>query len=584
MLSALVYLQYHSIRNRTALRLRRLRQPKYLFGAIVGGIYFYFYFIRYLFGIGGGRRPPGGWGTPGENQVLYESLGALVLFTLVFFAWVLPRQRAALAFSEAEVAFLFPAPITRRGLIHYKLLRSQLAILFTTFFLVLLSNRFGGNALIHAAGWWVALSTLNLHFLGASFARTMLLDRGITNWQRRLAVLALFAIGAIAAILWARLSFPEFDISQFKGPEDLKDYAKTLLSSGPLPWLLYPFRIALRPYFATSGLGFLYALGPALLLLALHYVWVVRSNVAFEEASVEASKKLAEKIAAVRAGNWQARRQTVKGKKDPFRLRPTGPAPVALLWKNLISAGQAFSMRFWVLIGVVAVSIALSVGVTSPHGGIPSAFGFIAAIFILWSLLLGPQLLRQDFRQDIASAEVLKTFPLPGWQIALGELLAPVVVLAAIQWLLILVGMVLLLQFPEPVGSLGRSGILAIGGSAAVVLPVLDLITLQIPNAAVLLFPAWFQTGKDAPQGIEATGQRIIFAFGQVLVFVVSLLPAGAAGVLVFFIFYWLLGTPAFAIPIAAAVATVVLAAEAVIGISLLGRAFERFDVGETGA
>ncbi len=49
MIAALFYLQYHSFRNRLVRRFKRLKQPKYLVGAIVGGLYFYFYFFRYLF-------------------------------------------------------------------------------------------------------------------------------------------------------------------------------------------------------------------------------------------------------------------------------------------------------------------------------------------------------------------------------------------------------------------------------------------------------------------------------------------------------------------------------------------------------
>ena len=60
MLSALFYLQYHSVKNRTLMRLKRLRQPKYLFGAVVGGLYFYFYFFRYAFGFSGSSRVPRG--------------------------------------------------------------------------------------------------------------------------------------------------------------------------------------------------------------------------------------------------------------------------------------------------------------------------------------------------------------------------------------------------------------------------------------------------------------------------------------------------------------------------------------------
>ena len=114
-----------------------------------------------------------------------------MLFVIVLLAWIIPHERAALTFTEAEVAFLFPAPVTRRTLIHFKLLRSQLRIFFSVLLLTFVSRRFGGNAWIHAFGWWLMLSTLNLHFLGSSFARTMLLDHGVSNWLRRLLVFGL---------------------------------------------------------------------------------------------------------------------------------------------------------------------------------------------------------------------------------------------------------------------------------------------------------------------------------------------------------------------------------------------------------
>src|SRR6266567_8490868 len=132
MVSALIYLQFHSVKNRTMMRVKRLKQPKYLFGAIVGGLYFYFYFYRWVFLRSGDRSRAALAASPGD-LTLYESIGALILFTIILLAWIIPHQRAALAFTEAEVAFLFPAPISRRGLIHFKLLRSQTAILFTTF-------------------------------------------------------------------------------------------------------------------------------------------------------------------------------------------------------------------------------------------------------------------------------------------------------------------------------------------------------------------------------------------------------------------------------------------------------------------
>lgn len=576
MLSALFYLQYHSIKNRTLSRLKRLKQPKYLVGGIVGGVYFYFYFFRYFFSV-----PRGGQGIPlaisPESRLLFEALGALILLVLVVLAWVVPHERAALAFTEAEVAFLFPAPISRRGLIHFKLLRSQMAILFTTFLLVLVTNRFGGKAWIHAAGWWLMLSTLNLHLLGSSFARTMLLDRGITNWQRRLGILAVLALLLAGLIVWIRRTLPSLDLNGINGLEDLKDYALQVLRSGPIPWLLLPFRVVVRPFLALTAPEFFQAVLPALAVTSLHYLWVVRSNVAFEEASVEASKKLAEKIAAVRAGNWQAANKKLKGKRAPFVLRPIGPAAVALLWKNLISAGQAFTMRLWLVLAVLGTTLALMVGRNPAGSTLSSVLVMVVGMLLLWSLMLGPQFLRQDFRQDLQLADMLKLWPMPGWQIALGELLAPAVILTAIQWGLLLIGLVLACQ--SPIRSLGALGTLGIVAGTAIILPMLNLITLQIPNAAVLLFPAWFHAGRgEAPQGVEATGQRIIFMLGQLFVFILALLPAAAGFLAVFFLMKFLAGL-GLAIPLASIVAAVILAGEAALGLMLLGKLFEKFDL-----
>jgi ABC-2 type transport system permease protein len=575
MIGALFYLQYHSIKNRTLMRVKRLKQPKYLLGGIVGGLYFYFYFFRFMFGRGGARSASALLSTP-ENLALLESAGALILLTILLLAWIIPHERAALTFTEAEVAFLFPAPITRRGLIHFKLLRSQTAILFTALLLTLITNRFGGHAWTRAVGWWLVLSTLNLHLLGSSFALTRLLDRGITNWQRRLGILGLGLVLAGVVVIWARRTLPGFDVSRLDGVDALKGYAQQVLASGPLPWLLYPFRLVIRPFLAPNATAFLHAVLPALGLMALHYVWVVRSDVAFEEASVEASRRLAEKVSAVRAGNWQAGRRKPKVRRPPFKLRPTGFPAVGLLWKNLISAGQAFTWRIWFTLAVFAGCASLGFGHGAGSAGLRSVVGMLVIMLLAWSVLIGQQLFRQDFRQDLAVADILKTYPMRGWQLALGELLAPAVILTGIQWFLLLLG----LGVFQSAKASGLSGpvILALAFGAALMLPMLNLITLQIPNAAVLLFPSWFQATKGGAHGIEATGQRLILMMGGLIVFLVALLPAAALFAGIAYAGNMLLGLAA-GLALASLAAAVVLAGEAGLGVMLLGWLFERFDV-----
>lgn len=579
MIAALLYLQFHSTKNRLLMRFKRLKQPKYFVGAIVGGAYFYFYFFRLLLfptGSRGGASPLAS--AMSGDPVFQESLRALILFAIVLVAWIIPRQRAALAFTEAEVAFLFPAPMDRRGLVHFKLLRSQLAILCTVLFLTVLSGRYGGGAhwLIHAAGWWVILFTLNLHFIGSSFVLTRLMDRGLATWQRRVAVLALAALAAGLILVWAVREMPELTSASLADFEAIKDYAQRMLVSGPLPYLLYPFRLAVRPYLASDAISFLNVLWPALLLMVAHYFWVIRSDVSFEEASLEASKRLAEKVAAARAGNWRSDSKKLKSKRAPFKLHPGGSPVVALLWKNLISAGSAFTMRLWLLLLLVFGLMSLGLrGLVETSNWI-TVLGVFAVMVGVWALLFGPQIVRQDLRQDLPHADLLKGFPLRGWQVALGEILAPAVILTGIHWLLLVV----ILACAEPIAhdKVTTPLLLAAGAAAGVMLPALNLLSLLIPNASVLLFPVWFQAGKEGPAGIEATGQRLIFALGQFLAFIVALIPASAVAGGVFFLMKYFAGT-LLAVPVAGLAATLVLALEAGLGVMLLGWLFERFDL-----
>jgi ABC-2 type transport system permease protein len=291
---------------------------------------------------------------------------------------------------------------------------------------------------------------------------------------------------------------------------------------------------------------------------------------------VEASQKLAVKIAAMRAGKWGGAGQKLKGKRAPFNLAPTGPALVALLWKNLISAGQMFTLRIWIVVVAIAVGTCIGFhGVGTRSNWMP-VVGTLAIMFGVWAVLLGPQIMRQDFRQDLPLADVLKMYPLRGWQVALGEILAPAVILTGVQWLMLVIAV----GFFSQVGGRYVSGplVVVIGLGAALVLPMLNLISLQIPNAAVLLFPAWFQTGQEGARGIEATGQRIIFALGQFLAFIVALIPAAITSTAFFFVTKFMAGLLP-AVLAAAVAAAVVLTVEAGLGVMLLGRLFERFDV-----
>ena len=475
---------------------------------------------------------------------------------------------------------MFPAPISRRGLVHFKLLRSQLAILVTVVFLTLISLRSGMNGergVMRGAAWWVILFTLNLHFIGASFTLTRLMDGGLANWKRRVGLVGLVLMAAIGVIGWTIHALPELTEDQLADANSLMNYFKRAMVSGPLPYLLYPFRLVLKPYLATNWLSFLAGIWPAMLLMAAHYFWVVRSDVAFEEASVEAARRLAERVAAVRSGGADVSGTTRRPKRAPFTLRANGSPLVALLWKNLIGAGSAWTGRTAIILLVSVSVMSFSLRGLATNTNWVAVVGTFSAILGIWALLVGPQILRQDLRHDLPNADLLKVFPLRGWQIALGEILAPLVVLTIIHWLLLLVTVIC----AGPIAGERISGalVIAIAVGVAIVLPALNAVSFLIPNGAVLLFPAWFQAGRRGPQGIEVTGQRLIFALGQFLAFALALIPAALTFLGIFFLLASIFGGPALAVAVASVAASLVLAVEAGLGVLVLGRWFERFDL-----
>lgn len=573
MIQAFVFLITRSFVNRTKARLKRLKQPKYLVGALFGLLYLYGYFFRFLFG--GARAPASAFAF---DPLLLETIGLTILFLLMAGAWIFPHARSALVFSEAEVAFLFPAPISRRTLIHFKLLRSQMAILFTTILLTLITGRFfvGQHPWMRMLGWWVILSMLNLHVLGASFTRTLLLERGISNWLRRAIVLTLLAVLVVGTMMWARQTLPGPALDQLNTLDAWRDYLGQLLRTPPLRYLLFPFQLVLAPYFATRPLEFFKALLPALGLIAMHYFWVVRGNVAFEEASLDLSRRTAERIALVRQGRGLNAPPT-KAKTAPFRLRPLGFAPVAFLWKNLIQVQAIFRVRtiFFILLPIIITGV--MIGRDAARSGSLLVVALVLTLMLFgWSLLLGAQMVRCDLRQDLNSMDVLKLFPLRGWQIVAGEVAAPVVILSVVQWLLLILLASLLLAAGTTAGwaQIPKTWILA----AALLVPFWNALALLIPNATALLFPGWFQMRPDGPQGFEVAGQRLLLMFGQLIVISLTLLPAGLLFAVGFVPLQWA-GAITLAPLVGAVGAALALACEIVLGVWLVGKLFDRFDL-----
>jgi hypothetical protein len=570
---ALFFYQFHSIKNRLTARVRRMKEPRYLFGAVAGAAYFYWFFFRnFNHGDGPMRRAFFG-GDPEMLQGVY----ALILLAWVLLTWIFHRTRATLAFTESEVAFLFPAPVTREQLLHFKLLRSQFAILSSSLLMAFL--RFGGSHFwISWLGWWIILATLNLHILGSSFAVTMLMDRGISNARRRIISLAVIVAAGAGLAWWLRNSFPAPPLVEpgADAATIFAHYVNYAVNSGPLPYLLFPFKLLSAPFLARNAGEFIAALPGALAIMGLHYLWVMRANVAFEEASVDAARRTAERVAAIRSGNWQAANPAKKPGRSPFRLDGAGFPAMALMWKNVIAASNMITIRFWIMLAWLTV-VSGFIFRSQIHSGAALALTSMIGLLLGFSVAMGPSLLRNDFRQDLPAADLLKSFPLAGWEVALGEVLAPAAILTAAQWLLLILALVCCPgQWDKHALPLGtRVGCFV---AAALVLPAVNFANLIIRNTAALFVPAWFQLGKDGPRGIENTGQQLILVLGQTLALALMLIVPAIAFAVVWFSTSLFVG-PLIALALGGLAALAALGGEAALGLRLMGSMFERLDL-----
>ena len=575
-MNALAYLLTRSLANSVVHRLKRLRQPKYLVGALLAGAYIYLYFYKFLF-LGGQQssRP-----FSAAEDEMWKHLGAAILFIATLgLAWILPASRAAITFTEAEIAFLFPAPLKRRTLIIFKILRSQLAFLFVAILFTFITGRWRADAAAwtRVGSWFLILNTLSLHRIGASFALSRLHARGLADWKRRAAFLV--AVAALAGVVWYTWnSLPPLT----KGPS--ANYITQVFESGALPWLLAPFRLVLAPHFAQGWSQFLAALPVALGILSAHFMWVVRADASFEDAAIETARKRAALIVAGSKG--ELRLSSAKARIPVFRLRPTGFKATAFLWKSLIRFGGRQTISLWMLffaglaLGAFWITRQQLIVPTTATTTVAVTIGAACYIAVLLSFVMVGQQAAGQLRQGIAGMDLLKTYPLPGWQFALGELLGPLVLGTLIQWVALGIGTTLALALALPhEAEASRVGVPIVCG-VALFLPLFNLGTSILPGAAALAFPSWFKSGEQgAPGGLEVMGLRMLVGISQIVLIAVAFIPViffGAAGWVGASLFTTVLE---WKVAATASAAIVILALEAVCGVAWLGWLFDRFDL-----
>lgn len=572
MIAAALYLLRRSFINGTRRRVARLRQPKYLIGFVVGCLYVYWLVFRpqAVSAVGSTSTPAG------------DVWAVAVLAGLVVFNWVFGSAETPFTFTLAETDYLFTAPLTRRQVIDFKLIRSQLALLISAAITGLFLSRglLGGLRVFHIVALWIVYATLQLHYGGMALLRASLAEQGLTGLRRRL--VSLLVLSAVAVLGWWSLQphLPGLVAAFTRDPAQGYAALAATMHSGILGVLVWPLEAVLGPLRATDAAAFATRLPSALLVFAGHYVWVVRSALAFEEAAVEHAVKVARRIEALRQGRSLGRPlRASKAHGIRLPLAATGAPSAAIFWKNAVAAMRDASPRTLILFTALIIGGSFVAG---GGGGPIGGRDVLAAILLALggiALLFGPLVVRFDLRQDLEMLEMLKSYPVRGRDIVRGEIAAPLVLLGGIAWICLAGGFLALAGRRE-------AEVLTLGDRFVILLALLPTtgailgLLVLVQNAAVLLFPAWVTVGRNRAVGLEAAGQRILMTAGSLVALTVALVPAVILGGLIGAAVQAAgLGTVEGA-SVGAVVGSGVVAFELALAIHLLGDVFDRLEPG----
>ena len=479
---ALAYLTVRSLQNGIAIRLRRLRRPRYLVAAIGG--------VAYLALMIMNRWVTGGFTIPHAYEGIARATTAVFIAAAMSLTWLLP-QSAALRFTLADIQFLFPAPLSRQELLEYKIVRLLMGAGAMALPLTLI---IGPVHVVPALLFYVKLAAIfaivALHEAGISLYRINVRAGGGLRNQRRVEVVATNAAIVLVSV-----------------------------------WILTRFAF-------SSGLDEFLFFGLLTLLGGLAQTfWILRSDAAFEEDATTVSEEA--HAALARIGRGQLAKPRVRSTSSS--LAPQGPIETAILWKNWLLLSRT-SGKQWIGIGSLVVIAVIAAGAFAFDEGDPAA-GFMGFTIASITVLTGPAMLRIDLRQDLATLALLRTWPVRGAAIVRGELLAPAIVLTVAAVAGASVGVVFApdSMLPAAGGGIWRLGFFAV---LAFGLAALIVAQLVVQNGIAALFPAWVRIdpGMVRPGSLEMMGHGMVATYGGlVVVLLLAVVPALGAWALQFF-------------------------------------------------
>lgn len=565
-MNAFLYLTLTSARNRLWFQIRRIRSPRYSAALIVGVLYVWAFLLRPI---------PRGGGTSFFLGQPAEMIVTLLTVITLMGTWVYGSDRTALAFTQAELSLLFPGPLSRRQLIGYKLYRAQIAVFFNALIWVFVLRR-GGTALpspLRAISLWVLFSTLNLHRLGAAMLRASWREHGAAGVRRNGWSAVVFVF--VGACLFAGLFQHRAELLSSASPTVFFDRLGRILASPPAVIGLYPFHLVVAPTFAHSVGEWERLIPWALLVLAVHVWWVLRTDAAFEDAAIEASAERVRRLEAMRARRSVATVGAPRPATSTLRLATHGHPAIAIIWKNMLCLRRTAQLR--VFIGPVIMAIAVGAATSGSGGDLAAFVAATTLVLAAMMLIFGGRLIRNDLRHDMLHLPLLKSLPIAPGDIVLAEVASAALPMSALQMVLLLGAYAAMLA--STMQPLARSVQIALLVASPFAVLALNAALLTIQNATAVLFPAWIRLGSAVNTGVEALGQNVLATVANLISLGIALIvPLAVSWAAVALLHE---PRPA-AMALVIIVAAFVLAAETYGAIRFLGRALARAEPAQT--
>lgn len=455
----------------------------------------------------------------------------------------------ALSFTPAEIGFLFAAPVSRRELLAYAMLSRATLDVLSGLWLGIFVTAYAGTR----AGGFAATTLLMLFSGVCAQAYTM---AGLAAKARWGSARWWAAHAVVAAALLAALAAAARGITYAGDP---RGWLQALLDTPVLRGLTLPVRPLTELFLAADALA---AAGWAALVLAMVVAVgaaVVRLDVAYGEHALEVSRRQAERLRRLQSGGATAGRAGFRPRVP--RLRLLGPAaPLARRQLLELSRNPRALLGPVFVIGILLVVLVLlpALDAAVPGEALP-ALAYPALAAVVAAPVLVPQLVPFDFRRDLDRLAQLRALPLSPAAVVVGQLAAPVLALAAVQFVGI-AGIALATGAVEPMLLL----------ALALLVPPLTWAAVAADNAAFLLLP--HRMAPDGTAGLQFMGRMWFVALIKVLVLLAALLPAALAALLL----HVAVDLPP---ALAAAAAAPVLALCCVPLTRGVGRVFHRFDL-----